>query len=116
MWTSVGAVASLYDASCFVSVPTTSFAYLTGALKPLIDHFFVAAPNGAAGVDPRFNLIGTSEYSILARAGVRSVDLLLLSEIIVMVAGMRTNFILSFWCIGPRVAQWNGQCRLAPAL
>lgn len=84
VWTSVGAVASLYDISCAVGTPLFDMSQVA-ALKtlatktaPILSHFFVANPTaGGTGVDPRFNLepYATSKLSsILAKTNVGLFD------------------------------------------
>ncbi|KIJ55114.1 hypothetical protein M422DRAFT_152275 [Sphaerobolus stellatus SS14] len=75
-FSSIGALATLYDASCFVnlvSVVTSKFtgscefgiAALQGALgrKPVVlgHHYFINNPTGAAGVSPVFDFRADSE-------------------------------------------------------
>jgi len=94
VWTSVGAVASLYDISCFVNEPffanIQQYAYelapeistleafnknikfpspVEAVLTPILEHFFVPNPAaGGTGVDPRFNHVGSNDFSTLSKA------------------------------------------------
>ena len=94
MWTSVGAVAALYDISCLVDSPYIDklsrivfdlepkitecnshheelhLPYV-GRLKPLINHFFVPNPvaNGT-GLSARFNLAHTTSFTTSKKAAV----------------------------------------------
>ena len=81
VWTSVGAVASLYDISCAVGTPmfdysqTAELKTLATKTAPILSHFFVENPTaGGTGVDPRFNLepyATTKVSSTLAKTNVR---------------------------------------------
>jgi hypothetical protein len=94
VWTSVGAVAALYDASCLVDTPhfdqiaKTAFSVDpkidgcnavhakldlpgVGVFEPLANHFFVPNPvAGGTGVSPRFDLAGTTSFTTLKKVGV----------------------------------------------
>ncbi|KAF8315818.1 hypothetical protein DL93DRAFT_2078520 [Clavulina sp. PMI_390] len=101
VWTSVGAVASLYDASCFAdntslfnNLPQLvyNFVFAGGegskggkscsfkandqdvSMEPTLQHFFVPAPSGT-GLAPRFNLDDSSKYGIMSKtASITSPD------------------------------------------
>lgn len=94
MWTSVGAVAALYDVSCLVGVSyfdkLAQIAFdlgphingsnaahakmhlpIVGDVEPLIDHFFVPNPvAGEMGVSARFNLADTTYFTTLKKIAV----------------------------------------------
>jgi len=74
VWSPMGAVASLYDISCYVHTPlfdinqSSQLRAIVTSTKPIISHFF--APNGAGPSSPRFNLepfAYTKMYSTLAK-------------------------------------------------
>ncbi|KAF8315822.1 hypothetical protein DL93DRAFT_2227112 [Clavulina sp. PMI_390] len=75
-WTSIGAVANLFDISCAVNTPlmnvsnaaaTTLLKTLATKESPIVQHFFVTAPNNGTGVDPEFKQIKTGASSVLSK-------------------------------------------------
>lgn len=94
MWTSVGAVAALFDISCLVGSPyfdkiseiafdlhpkidgcNAADAELqlphAGLLKPLVHHYFVPNPVAyGTGVSPRFDLAGKTTFTTLKKTAV----------------------------------------------
>ncbi|KIJ47096.1 hypothetical protein M422DRAFT_249410 [Sphaerobolus stellatus SS14] len=78
-FSSIGAVAKLYDASCFVDLITNNIVGLEGALgdSPLLlgHHYFINNPTSAAGVSPVFDFKADSEkgnpnaFVVLSKTG-----------------------------------------------
>ncbi|KIJ52260.1 hypothetical protein M422DRAFT_25933 [Sphaerobolus stellatus SS14] len=78
-FSSIGAVAKLYDVSCFLDFITGNTARLESALghSPILlgHHYFINNPTGAAGVSPVFDFRADSEkrnpdaFVVLSKTG-----------------------------------------------